>query len=352
MLNTDWGVEVDKIGYGIIGCGVIAPWHARAFKNITDAKLVAVCDVIPEKAEKLKADFEAEYACTDYKEMLARDDIRIVSICTPSGMHADMGIDAALAGKSILTEKPIDISLAKIDKLIQTCDEQNVKLACIFQRRTSNLWKLVKRSVEEEKLGKMVLASAYLKYFRSQEYYDSAGWRGTWALDGGGALMNQGVHLVDILRWIMGPVDTIFSFADHLARRIEVEDTTVSSIKFKSGAFGTLEGTTSVTPGMNHRMEFHGEKGTILIDGESIIRWEVPGDDKEEVLKGLEDKVGDASSDPTAISADGHQMQIADLIAAVREDREPMISGREARNAVELILAVYQSAKSGQPVKL
>lgn len=341
-----------KVGYGIIGCGVIAPWHARAFKNIAEAKLVAVCDIIPEKAEKLKTDFEAEYAYTDYREMLARDDIHIVSISTPSGMHADIGIDAAMAGKHILTEKPIDINLVKIDKLIQTCDVQNVKLACIFQRRTSNLWKLVKRTVDEGKLGKMVLASAYLKYFRSQEYYDSADWRGTWALDGGGALMNQGVHLVDILRWIMGPVDTIFAFADHLARKIEVEDTAVASMRFKSGAFGTLEGTTSVMPGMAHRMEFHGEKGTIAVDGEKIVRWDVPGDDKEEVLKGLEDKVGDASSDPTAIGADGHQQQIADLIAAAKEDRDPMISGREARNAVELILAVYQSAKSGQPVKL
>ena len=342
----------DTVGYAVIGCGVIGPWHARAFKNITDAKLVAVCDIIPEKAEKLKTEYEAEYAYTDYREMLARDDIHIVSIATPSGMHADMGIDAALAGKHILTEKPIDINLEKIDRLIQTCDRQKVKLACIFQRRTSNLWKLVKRTVDEEKLGKMILASAYLKYFRSQEYYDSAGWRGTWALDGGGALMNQGVHLVDILRWIMGPVDTVFAFADHLARKIEVEDTAVASMRFKSGAFGTLEGTTSVTPGMSHRMEFHGEKGTIAVDGEKVIRWDVPGDDKEEVLKGLEDKVGDASSDPTAIGADGHQTQIADLIAAVRENREPMISGKEARNAVELILAVYQSAKSGQPVKL
>ena len=342
----------DKVGYGIIGCGVIAPWHARAFQSITDAKLVAVCDIIPEKAEKLKTEFGAEYVYTDYKEMLARDDIQIVSISTPSGMHADMGIDAARAGRHILTEKPIDINLEKIDKLIKTCDQQKVKLACIFQRRTSNLWKLIKQTVDEEKLGKMILASAYLKYFRSQEYYDSAGWRGTWALDGGGALMNQGVHLVDILRWVMGPVDTVFSFADHLARNIEVEDTTVSSIKFKSGAFGTLEGTTSVTPGMSHRMEFHGEKGTIAIEGEKIARWDVPGLDKEEVMKDLQDLVGDASSDPTAIGADGHQEQIADLIAAVREDREPMISGREARNAVELILAIYESAKTGKPVKL
>ena len=342
----------NKVGYGIIGCGVIAPWHARAIPNIPDAELVAVCDILPEKAEKIKDEFGAQHVYTDYHEMLARDDIRIVSICTPSGMHADIGIDAALAGKNIMTEKPIDISLEKIDKLVRICKEQDVKLACIFQRRTSNLWKRVKQTVDEGKLGKMVLASAYLKYFRSQEYYDSAGWRGTWALDGGGALMNQGVHMIDLLRWIMGPVDTIFGFADHLARKIEVEDTCVASMKFKSGAFGTLEGTTSVTPGMNHRMEFHGEKGTILVDGESVVRWDVPGEEKESVTQELDDKIGDASSDPTAIGGDGHQMQIADLVAAVQANRAPMVGGAEARHAVELILAIYESAKTGRPVKL
>lgn len=342
----------DKIGYGIIGCGVIAPWHARSVKVNPDAELIAVCDIIPEKAEKLKEEFGAQYAYTDYHDLLARDDIQIVSICTPSGMHADMGMDAARAGKHVMTEKPIDISLEKIDALIQTCREQNVKLACIFQRRTSKLWQLVKRTIDEGKLGKMVLASAYLKYFRSQEYYDSAGWRGTWALDGGGALMNQGVHMVDILRWIMGPVDTIFGIADHLARNIEVEDTAVASMRFKTGALGTLEGTTSVTPGLNHRLEFHGANGSILVDGESIARWEVPGEDKDEIMKQMDDKIGDSSSDPTAISMDGHALQIADLIAAVREDREPMVSGTEARNAVELILAIYQSSRTGMPVKL
>lgn len=342
----------ENLGYGIIGCGVIAPWHARAVQNLPNAELIAVCDVLPEKAEKLKTDFGAQYAYTDYRDLIARDDIDIVSICVPSGLHAAVGIDAAKAGKHIMSEKPLDVTLENIDNLIKTCRDEDVKLACIFQRRTSNLWQLVKKTIDEGKIGKMVLASAYLKYFRSQEYYDSAGWRGTWELDGGGALMNQCVHLIDLLRWIMGPVDTIFAFADHLARKIEVEDTCVSSMKFKSGAFGTMEGTTSVTPGMNHRMELHGETGTILIDGETVIKWDVPGEDKEEIVKGLSDNVGNAASDPTAIAGDGHQIQIADLIAAIKEDREPMVNGEEARKAVEFILAVYQSSKTGEPVKL
>lgn len=341
----------DKFGYGIVGCGVIAPWHARAVKNLPNADLVAVCDIELPKAEKIREDFEAQHVYADYNELLARDDIDVISICTPSGHHHEVAIAAAKAGKQVLSEKSLDVTHEHMDAMIKACRDADVKLACIFQRRTSKLWQLVKTAVDEQRLGKLVLGSAYLKYFRSQEYYDSAGWRGTWSLDGGGALMNQGVHLIDLFRWIMGPVDTIFAFADHLARNIEVEDTCVASIKFESGAFGTMEGTTSVTPGLNHRMELHGENGTIRIDGENIVSWDVPGENKDEVAAQLSDNIGDAASDPAAIAGDGHQMQIADLLAAINEGREPMVNGEEARKAVEFILAVYKSAQTGQPVR-
>jgi predicted dehydrogenase len=276
----------------------------------------------------------------------------VISVCTPSGHHHEVAIAAAKAGKHVLSEKPIDVTIEHMDAMIAACRVADVKLACIFQRRTSPLWQLVKAAVDEQRFGKLVLGSAYLKYFRSQEYYDSAGWRGTWALDGGGALMNQGVHLIDLFRWIMGPIDTMFAFADHLARRIEVEDTAIASIRFKNGAFGTLEGTTSVTPGLRHRLELHGENGSIRVDGENIVSWDVPGEDKDEITKQLSDNIGDAASDPTAISGDGHQIQIADLLAAVNEGREPMVNGEEARKAVEVILGVYRSAQTGMPVKL
>lgn len=341
----------DVFGYGIIGCGVIAPWHARAVKNLPDANLVAVCDLELPKAERLSRDFEVQHVYTDYNDLLARKDIDVVSVCTPSGHHHEVAVAAAKAGKHVLSEKPLDVTREHMDAMIAACSDADVKLACIFQRRTSRLWQTVKQSVDEQRFGKLVLGSAYLKYFRSQEYYDSAGWRGTWALDGGGALMNQGVHLIDLFRWIMGPVDTVFAFADHLARRIEVEDTSVASVKFMSGALGTLEGTTSVTPGLNHRVELHGENGSVRIDGESIVSWDIPGENKDEVAAQLSDNVGDAASDPTAISGDGHQIQIADLLTAIREDCDPMVTGCEARKAVELILAIYESARSGRPIR-
>ncbi len=341
---------MDKVRFGIIGCGVIAPWHARSIVDIEEAELLACCDIIRERAEKLAEEFGVPRVYTNHKELLADPDIDAVCICTPSGLHGPIAIDAAHAGKHIMCEKPIEITLPKIDATIQACREAGVKLGVIFQRRTSPVWHKIKETIEAGKLGKMVLGDAYLKYYRSQEYYDSGEWRGTWELDGGGALMNQGVHMVDILRWIMGPVESVYALADHLVRRIEVEDTACAVIKWKSGAFGVLQGTTSVTPGMPHRLEFHGELGSILTEGERIVKWAVPGEEEPSMEQKVQ--IGSSESDPKSIATEGHRIQIRDLCYAIREDREPMVTGEEARKAVEIILAVYESARTGRPVYL
>lgn len=344
---------MDKIRFGIVGCGVISSHHAKAINNTEDAELVACCDIVKEKAEKLAEEHGAARVFTDYNEMFASGCIDAVCVCTPSGLHGDVTIAAARAGKHVMCEKPIDITLARIDEMIKECRDAKIKLGVIFQRRTSPLWHTVKKVIDDGKLGKLVLGDAYLKYFRSQEYYDSGDWRGTWALDGGGALMNQGVHMVDIQRWIMGPAESIFAQADHLVRNIEVEDTSCAVIKWKNGAFGVLQGTTSVTPGMKHRLEFHGENGTISIEGETILQWSFPGSEEcDPRNQNATDVTGNTSSDPKALSSDGHTIQITDLCQAIREDRDPMVTGEEARNAVEMILAIYQSAKTGLPVKM
>lgn len=341
---------MDKVRFGIVGCGVIAPFHAKGIANTLEAELVACCDIIPEKAQKLAADFSVPKFYTDYHEMLASDGIDAVCVCTPSGLHGQVTIDAAKAGKHVLCEKPVEITLAKIDEMVKACRDAGVKLGVIFQRRTSPMWHKIKETIGSGALGKMVLGDAYLKYYRSQDYYNSGDWRGTWELDGGGALMNQGVHMIDILRWVMGPIDTIYANADHLARDIEVEDTACAAIKFANGAFGILQGTTSVYPGMEHRLEFHGELGSICVAGEHITKWHVPGDDGDKGEGNVE--IGSAASNPTAISSDGHQIQIRDLCLSIMEDRDPMVTGEEARKAVEVILAVYESSRSGMPVKL
>jgi len=337
------------LGFGIIGCGTIGPWHAKAIANVPEARLVATCDLIEDRARALADEYGARRHYADYQQLLADPQVDVVCICTPSGLHSDLALAAAQAGKHALSEKPMDITLAKADAMIAAHRQAGTKLAVIFQRRTSPLWQRVRELVAAGKLGKLVLGDAYLKYFRSQEYYDSAEWRGTWVLDGGGALMNQGVHCIDLLVWVMGPVDTVYAFAQPLVRKIEVEDTAVAALRFRNGAFGVLEGTTSVTPGLSHRLEFHGELGSIRIDGENVVEWHVPGEEAPGEGGG---KGGTAASDPRDIAEDGHTIQIRDLVAAIKEDRKPMVSGEDARPAVELILAVYQSARTGQPVRL
>lgn len=346
---------MDKVRFGIIGCGTIAPWHAGAINGLDEAELVACCDIKKHRAQKLSEDYGNPRVYTDYIELLACDDIDAVCVCTPSGLHGEITIEAAKAGKHVMCEKPLEITLAKVDEMVEACREANVKLGVIFQRRTSPMWHKIKRAIESGSLGKMILGDAYLKYYRPQSYYDSSEWRGTWELDGGGALMNQGVHMVDILQWIMGPVDTIYAQAGHLVRNIEVEDTACAVIKFASGAFGVLQGTTSVYPGMDHRLEFHGEHGTILVDGENIVKWDVPGSEgcvcEENGNGGVDVRIGTAATEPTSIALEGHQAQIFDLCQAIKEDRDPMVTGEEAKKSVEIILAIYDSARTSLPLK-
>ncbi|MCE5323277.1 Gfo/Idh/MocA family oxidoreductase [bacterium] len=340
---------MNDVRFGIIGCGVIAPCHTYGIENSEGARLVAVCDVVKEKAKAISEENGSPKVYTNYKKLLADPEVDAVCICTPSGLHAKIGIDAAKAGKHVLSEKPIDITLKNIDALIDACHKANVKLGGIFQRRTSENWIKVRNAVRGGKLGKMVLGDAYIKYYRSQEYYDSGDWRGTWKLDGGGALMNQGVHCIDLLNWIMGPIESIYAHAAPLVRNIEVEDTAVAAVKFKNGAFGVIECTTSVNPGLNHRMEFHGENGSIRIEGEQIIDWNVPDDGKPE---NVDDTKDTAASDPTNIGKEGHRILIQDFVQAIQDDRDPMVTGQEARKAVELILAIYKSSRTGKPITL
>ncbi len=342
------------IRFGIVGCNMIAPWHAGALREIEGARLVAACDRVEEHARRVAREFGAEKVYNDLDAMLADPEIDAVSICTPSGLHTKMGTAAARAGKHVLTEKPIGIRLEEIDEMIAAAHEAGVKLGVVSQMRTLPLWRRVRKAVQGGKLGRMVLADMVMKYFRSHDYYANSAWRGTWALDGGGALMNQGVHCVDLLLWIMGPVISVFAFADHLVREIEVEDTAVAALRFADGSLGAIEGATSVTPGMEHRLEFHGALGTICIRGESIQTWDIPGEERitNGERAGADIKLGSGASSPTAISTEGHRIQIADFVAAIREDRDPMVTGEDARRAVELILAIYRSASTGEPVFL
>ena len=231
----------EKIGFAIVGGGVIGPLHAQAIAAQPDARLVAVCDIVPGAAEKLASQYGAE-AMTDLDAMLARDDIQIVNVCVPSGLHAEIGIKAAQAGKHVICEKPIDITLDAADRLTAACAAAGVKLQVISQHRFSASMQRLKRAIDDGSLGTLVMGNAEVFWYRAQAYYDSGGWRGTWSLDGGGCLMNQGVHYVDLLRWAMGPVASVSAKMGTLAHeRIEVEDVAVAVIQFANGAIGSLD---------------------------------------------------------------------------------------------------------------
>ena len=347
-----------KVGFAIVGCGVIGPWHAKAIELAPRCELVALCDIELGKAEKLAAEYGNVPCYKNHKTMLKNEpDVDAVCVCVPSGIHWRIALDAAKAGRHVLSEKPLDVTLSHMDRMIDACHAAKVKLGCIFQRRTKPLTRAVKKVVDGGKLGKMVLADAYLKYYRSPAYYKSAGWRGTWKLDGGGALMNQGVHGIDQLLYIVGDVDTVTAHAAPLVRDIPVEDTAVAILRYKNGAFGVIEGTTSVTPGMSTRTEIHGENGTIIFDDSRLLKYatarkkaDIAKDRKLTLPKAGPSK--SAASDPRALGVHGHMLQVRDMAQAILQDREPMVPGAEARKAVELILAIYKSARTGRTVKL
>ncbi len=356
--------EREKIGFGIVGGGVIGPFHAQAITAQPDARLVAVCDVVPSAAEKLAGEFGVE-AMTDLDAMLARDDIQVVSVCVPSGLHAEIGIKAAQAGKHVICEKPIDITLDAADRLIAACDEAGVKLQVISQHRFGAGMQRLKKAIDDGALGTLVMGNASIFWYRAQAYYDSGGWRGTWALDGGGCLMNQGVHYVDLLRWAMGPVASVTAKAGTLAHeRIEVEDAAVAVIQFENGAIGSLIGTTDAFPGYTCRLEIVGTEGSVVLEDGEIKAWNLKAEIGEVGAYGRskEGKRAEASqngkgsgqgaADPAAISWGGHAVEVRDMIDAIREDRAVALPGPSARNALELILAVYRSAEIGRTVTM
>ena len=345
-----------KIGFAIVGCGVIAPMHEKAIRAQPDAELIAVMDIDPEIAKQRGAEFGVPFY-TDLDALFARDDVQVVDVCVPSGLHAEIGVKAALAGKHVICEKPIDISLAAADRLTAACKEAGVKLQVISQHRFSNAMQQLKEAVDAGKFGRLVMGNASIFWYRAQSYYDSGGWRGTWELDGGGALMNQGVHWVDQLRWIMGPVKSVSAKMGMLAHeRIEVEDAVVAVVEFENGAIGSIIGTTDAYPGYTTRLEIVGTEGSAIIEDGNIRAWNLKSEggevgaygraksEKEAEAAKATNTQGGGAGDPAAIGWGGHAYQVRDMMNAIREDHETANPGTEARNPLELILGVYQSA--------
>ncbi len=344
------------VGFGVIGCGMIANFHAKAIADSRGARLVACYDTFPTSADRLAK----ETGCRSYhdlRKMLADPDVDVVTICTPSGVHMEPALAAAKAGKHIIVEKPLEVTLRRCDRIINACDDAGVVLSTIFPSRYHESSQLMKKAVERGRFGKLSVGDAYVKWFRTQQYYDSGAWRGTWALDGGGALMNQAIHSVDLLIWLMGPVAEISA---HTATRahtgIEVEDVAMATLRFENGALGVIEATTAAFPGALKRIELHGDQGSAVLEEEDIKTWEFAKPNRRdralvERMAG-KTKTGGGAADPTAIGHHGHTMLFKDVLQAIKKDNSPLVDGPEGRRSVEVILGIYKAAETGRVVKL
>jgi len=339
-----------KLGFGIIGIGNVSTIHAKCIQQLEDSELIAVCSRSEQKAKKALQEYGVSYY-TNYMDLVKRDDIDVISICTPSGMHLEPAVAAAEAGKHVIVEKPIEITLKRADKIIEACRKTNVKLSVIFQNRFGNAVQKLRKAVQEGLLGKLILGDACVKWHRTQEYYDIGGWRGTLKGDGGGALINQSIHTIDLLQWIMGSVKTVYGKVGTFTHTIEGEDMGLALLTFENGAMGVIEGSTCVYPGFPERLEIHGEKGTVVLEGGKIKTWEIQETNEKPRDFFNIGKTGGAS-DPMAISIKGHLAQYQDMIDAILEDREPMVNGIEGRKALEIVVAIYRSSIAGQLVLL
>jgi UDP-N-acetyl-2-amino-2-deoxyglucuronate dehydrogenase len=318
--------------------------------------LVAVADEMPGRAQALAAKCGA-HAYAGAGEMLERETLDVVDVCTPSGKHGTHAIEVMRSGRHVIVEKPMEIRLAAIEEMLRVQDEMGVTLAVISQHRFDPAARTVRRLIDEGALGRLVLGMAHIPWWRSQEYYDSGAWRGTWELDGGGVLMNQSIHSIDLLQWFMGRVRSVVAYTDTLAHRMDTEDVAAVALRFESGALGTISATTGAYPGIITRVEIFGDEGSASIENDQLAVLRLKRDDPEEVSAygGGGERVSPApgaAQDPSAVPTATHAEQIADMIRAIRAGGTPLVDGQAARHPVEIILAIYESARTGREVRL
>lgn len=336
---------MEQYRFGIIGCGMIAQIHAKAILSIPGARLAAVYDAVSAGAYALAQQCGCR-VCTSVQEMLEDPGIDIVSICTPSGTHAELAVAAARAGKHVVAEKPLAITAESARAVVRAQEQYGVQICVISQLCFSPAVQAVRKAVAEGAFGKLVLNSLSMRYYRSAEYYQKGGWRGRWATDGGGALMNQGIHGVHLLRYLCGPVRSVRAFSKTLYHSIEVEDTLCAVLEFESGALGTIEASTAVQPGSSRRIELGGTLGSVTLTEDTITQWQSPT--PAPVLCGGWE-IG-AANDPAAVGIAGHRLQLENLLAAIEGRQRLLVDAREGCATVELVLAIYDAARSGETV--
>lgn len=332
----------------LVGCGRISKNHFEAIDKIDGLELVAVCDADPERAKRAGEEWKVPWF-TSYEKMLAESNADVVTIATPSGLHPEQGVAAAKAGKHVVMEKPMAISLTGADALVHACDKAGVQLFVVKQNRLNPPVQLLKRAVDRNRFGRLYMASCTVHWARPQEYYDQAPWRGTWEFDGG-AFMNQASHYVDLIQWVMGPVESVIAKTATLARRIETEDSGIAILKFRSGALGSIEVTMLAYPrNLEGSLTILGEKGSVKIGGTAVNKiehWEFADHDEDDKL------VESANTNPPNVYGLGHQGYYRNVLAVLRGEAKPDTDGRAGRKSLELILGIYESAKTGREVPL
>ena len=346
-----------KIGYAVLGLG-IGMAHVEAVLESERAELVAVCDINRDRLEEARKMCPGVRAYSDFDELIKDKDVSVISICLPSGMHADYSVRAMEAGKHVLIEKPIDITCEAAARIKEAAQRTGMKAGVVHQNRYNLNMRPIKEALDQERLGKLFLGTFAVKWYRDQNYYNSGNWRGTWKMDGGGSLINQSIHTLDIMQWLMGDVESVSSDMRVYNHDIETEDLTASIIRFKSGAIATFVSTTCAYPGISTEIMLYGTEGAIEADGDAIKSWKLKGLDGELDEDGEEsvvERYGKGNryahkSEPEALY--GHRYVIEDMILAVEEDREPDVTAEEAMKSLRLVEAIYESAKTGKTVKL
>lgn len=338
-----------KVKIGLIGCGRISKNHLDAVSQIPEAEFVSVCDIVPEKAAATAKEHNIKKFYVDYLEMLKNESLDLVSICTPSGMHPNMGIDVANHKVNVLTEKPMAINIESADRLIKSCDDNNVKLFVVKQNRLNSTMQLLKRAIDKERFGRIFTAQANVFWQRPQAYYDAEKWRGTWEFDGG-AYMNQASHYIDAIYWLLGNVDSVSAYTATLARKIEAEDTGCAILHFRNGIIASINVTMLTYPkNFEGSITIIGEKGTVKVGGvavNKIEKWEFEDYDDD-------DRIAlDANYQPPNVYGFGHNPYYRNVVDVLLGKAQPSTDGRDGRKSVEIIQAIYRSAKTGKRVSL
>lgn len=336
------------LSLGLIGAGSISLTHARAAAELDDVRISAVYGANPERVRALAEEFGAE-PYHDFEAFLGHRSLDLVAIGSPSGLHSGQGIAAARHGLHVLTEKPIDITLERADALISTCKDERVRLGVFFQDRMAPDLLRLKSMIADGEIGRPLFVSAHVRWFRPPEYYGDSRWRGTWAWDGGGAVMNQAIHTLDLLQWLLGPVRRVYARTATLFHKIEAEDACAAVLEFSGGVLGSFEATTLSAPGQPRRIVLTGTEGTVTVEHNRLVAVQL-GRHRETGAVPAERTISESTN--LVADAGGHRAVLEDFVGAIREGREPVCPGSEGRASLELVLAIYESSRRSAPVNL